>query len=242
MAMNHSARTPHALRYLLAASFLITATAQAATSAELKVTGRITPPSCDLTLDGNGLLDFGERAFNTLNLDGTKLTEKTINLQVTCDGATRIGLHVVDNRASSKVLKAALNANAWGNANAVITDDFIYGLGSVTGAGDTQVPIGGYMFGFKDADVTANGSKGYVVYSADKRNWKFDVPQRNYLSPNFTYSFVIGAPSATNYTPIAISALTGSLTVVPTINRSGDLPTSSAISFDGSATISLIYL
>lgn len=240
--MHHSPRTPHALRYLLAASFLITATAQAATSAELKVTGRITPPSCDLSLDGNGQLDFGERAFNSLNIDGTKLTEKAIGLHVTCDGATRVGLHVVDNRASSKVLKSALNANAWGSSNALITDEFIYGLGSVTGAGDTQVAIGGYMFGFKDTDVTANGSKAAVIYSADKRSWKFDVPQRNYLSPNFTYSFVLGTPSGTNNTPVAITAVNGSLTVIPTINRPSELPTSAAIPFDGSATISLVYL
>lgn len=240
--MNHSARTPNALRALLVASFLLTAAAQAATSTELKVTARITPPSCGLTLDGDGHLDFGERSFNSLNSDGTKVNEKTIGLQITCDGATRIGLHVVDNRASSKVPKAALNANAWATPSAMITDDYIYGLGTVTNADDTLVPIGGYMFGFKDSNITANGTNAFVIYSADKGTWLAVVPQRNYISPNFTYSFVTGSPGGGNNTPVAITAVNGLLTVVPTINRTSALPTSSAISFDGSATISLIYL
>ncbi|MCV6904930.1 MAG: DUF1120 domain-containing protein, partial [Achromobacter xylosoxidans] len=84
---------------MLAATPLIAASAQAATSAELKITGKITPPSCDLTLDGNGVVDFGSTAFNTLNVDGTKLAEKTVGLNITCEGLTRVGLAVVDNRA-----------------------------------------------------------------------------------------------------------------------------------------------
>lgn len=242
MFMNYLARSPNTLRCLFAASVLMTATTQAAPSAELKVAGRLTPPSCDLTLDGNGYLDFGERAFNSLNADGTKVGEKVIGLQVTCNGEARIGLHVVDNRASSKVSKAALNANAWATPSAIITDDFVYGLGTVAGADDAQVPIGGYMFGFKDADIMVNNSKAYVIYSANQQTWRADVPSRNYISPNFTYSFVIGSPGGGNGTPAPLTSVNGSLTVVPTINRSSELPTGTDIAFDGSATISLIYL
>lgn len=240
--MNYLARSPHALRCLFAASVLMTATTQAAPSAELRLTGRLTPPSCDLTLDGNGRLDFGERTFSSLNTDGTNVGEKAIGLQVTCDGEARIGLHVVDNRASSKILKADLNPNAWATPSFVINDDFIFGLGTVAGADDAQVPIGGYMFGFKDADIMANGSKAFVIYSATQQSWRADVPSRNYLSPNFTYSFVIGPPGGNNNTPVPITSVNGSLTVVPTINRSSELPTGTDIAFDGSATISLIYL
>lgn len=240
--MNHSVRTPHALRSLLVASFLLATTAQAATSTELKVTARIMPPSCGLTLDGDGHLDFGDRAFNSLNSDGTKVNERTIGLQVTCTGATRIGLQVVDNRASSKVRKDALNLNAWATASAMITDDYIYGLGTATGAGDTAVPIGGYMFGFKDPDIKVNGGNAFVIYSTDRQTWFAVVPQRNYISPKLTYSFVTGAPGGGNNTPVALTAVNGLLTVTPTINRPSELPTGTAISFDGSATISLIYL
>ncbi|WAI83573.1 MULTISPECIES: DUF1120 domain-containing protein [Achromobacter] len=239
--MNYSVRPLPTLRYLLAASFLIAASAQAAPSAELKITGRITPPSCDLSLAGNGVLDFGDRAFNSLNVDGTKLTEKTVGLNITCDGATRVGLHVVDNRASSKVLKASLNINAWGSISSNITDAYIFGLGSVAGANDTQIPIGGYMFGFKEGDVQANGSKATVLYSADKRTWSAEAVLRQFISPNFTYSFFLGSPGA-NATPVPVTAVAGSLTVMPTINRASELPTTAAIPLDGSATISLVYL
>jgi type 1 fimbria pilin len=242
MFMNYLARSPHALRCLFAASVLITATTQAAPSANLTVTGRLTPPSCDLTLDSDGRLDFGERPFNSLAPDGTKVGEKAIGLQVTCNGETRIGLRVVDNRASSKVPKADLNVNAWATPSSIITDDFIYGLGTVAGADDAQIPIGGYMFGFKDPDIMANGSKAYVIYSANLQTWRADIPSRHYLSPNFTYSFVIGSPGGGNGTPVPITSVNGALTVVPTINRSSALPTGTDIAFDGSATISLVYL
>ncbi|AZS77634.1 MULTISPECIES: DUF1120 domain-containing protein [Achromobacter] len=239
--MNHSVRPLPALRYLLAASFLIAASAQAAPTADLTITGRITPPSCNLSLDGGGTLDFGEHAFNSLVFDGTKLDSKTIGLNITCEGKTRVGLHVVDNRASSKVLKASLNVNAWGSNNATITDAFIFGLGSVAGPDSTQIPIGGYMFGFKEGDVQADLNKATVLYSADKRTWLAETIQRQFISPNFTYAFFVGSPGA-GATPAAVDSVTGSLTVTPTINRAAALPTTEAINLNGSATISLVYL
>jgi len=239
--MNHSVRPLPALRYLLAASFLIAASAQAAPTADLTIPGRITPPSCNLSLDGEGKLHFDERAFNSLKVDGTKLDSKTIGLSITCDGKTRVGLHVVDNRASSKVLKASLNVDAWGSNNATITDAFIFGLGAVAGPDDVQIPIGGYMFGFKEGDVQADKTKATVLYSADKRTWSAEAIQRQFISPNFTYAFFIGSPGG-GATPAAVDSVTGLLTVTPTINRAAALPTTTAIDLNGSATISLVYL
>ncbi|MFF7059653.1 MAG: DUF1120 domain-containing protein [Achromobacter spanius] len=239
--MNHSVRPLPALRYLLAASFLIAASAQAAPTADLTITGVIKPPSCDLSLDADGKLDFEERAFNSLNVDGTKLDSKTVGLKITCNGTTRVGLHVVDNRASSKVLKSSLNVNAWGSNNATITDAFIFGLGSVEGPENTQIPIGGYMFGFKEGDVYADTNKAVVLYSADKRTWFAEAIQRQFISPNYTYAFFVGSPGAGS-TPRAIDSVTGTLTVTPTINRAAALPTTTEINLNGSATISLVYL
>lgn len=239
--MNYSVRPLPALRHLLAASFLIATSAQAAPTADLTITGRITPPSCDLSLDGEGKLHFGEHAFNSLAYDGTKLDSKTIGLNITCNGKTRVGLHVVDNRASSKVLKSSLNVNAWGSVNSTITDAFIFGLGAVAGPDDAQIPIGGYMFGFKEGDVQADKTKATVLYSADKRTWAAEAIQRQFISPNFTYAFFLGSPGA-GATPAAVESVSGLLTVTPTINRAAALPTTTAIDLNGSATISLVYL
>lgn len=228
---------------MLAATSLIAASAHAATSAELKITGKITPPSCDITLDSNGVLDFGSTAFNTLNFDGTKLAEMTLALNITCEGLTRVGLAVVDNRASSKVTKASLNSTAWGSSATAVNDSFIYGLGRAAGAGETQVAIGGAMIGFKGGvatvDSTANSS---VIYSTDKMSWSSDSTLRHYLSPTYTYSFVKGTYGTGNVTPAPLKTVSGSLSVVPTINRSALLPTENAIDFDGNVTVSLVYL
>jgi type 1 fimbria pilin len=228
---------------MLAATSLMAASAHAATSAELKISGKITPPSCDLTLDGNGVVDFGTTAFNTLNVDGTKLPEKTVALNITCEGQTRVGLAVVDNRASSKVNKASLNSNAWGSSLAAINDNFIYGLGMATGFDETPVPIGGVMIGLKDGVATVDGTaNSSVIFSVDKGYWVSGSTVRQYLSPIYTYSFVKGEFSTSNATPVPLTSVSSNLWVVPTINRSALLPTDDVIDLDGSATISLVYL
>lgn len=228
---------------MLAATSLMVASAQAATSAELKITGKITPPSCALTLGGDGTVDFGSTAFNTLNFDGTKVAEMTVALNIACEGATRVGLAVVDNRASSKVLKASLNSAAWASAAAAVNDNFIYGLGMATGVDEKPVQIGGVMIGFKAGVATVdNTTNSNVIYSTDKMNWASDSTLRQYLSPIYTYSFVKGAYGSSNITPVPLETVSGSLSVVPTITRSALLPTEDIIEFDGSATISLVYL
>jgi len=241
--MNNNLKKTLIASAMLAATSLIAASAQAATSAELKITGKITPPSCDLTLDGNGVVDFGSTAFNTLNVDGTKLAEKTVALNITCEGLTRVGLAVVDNRASSKVTKASLNSAAWGSAATTVNDTFIYGLGMAAGVDETPVPIGGVMIGFKsgvaNVDASANSN---VIYSSDKVTWSSDATLRQYLSPTYTYSFVKGTYGTGNVTPAPLTTVSGNLSVVPTITRSALLPTVDVIDFDGSATISLVYL
>jgi type 1 fimbria pilin len=228
----------------LAATSLMTASAHAGTSAELKITGKITPPSCELSLGGNGVVDFGSTAFNALNVDGTRLASKTVQLNVTCEGATRVALSVLDNRASSKVSKASLNIAAWASAVASINDDFIFGLGTAIDADQKPAKIGGVMFGFKEGKTTVDGNfNPNVIYSSDKATWSFDPTIRQYMSPTLTYSFVNGiAGSVGNTTPAPLRTVSADLLVTPTINRSGELPTTDVIDLDGSATISLVYL
>ena len=225
------------------ATSVIATSAHAATSPELKITGKITPPSCDLTLDGNGVVDYGSTDFNMLNVDGTKLAEKTVALNITCEGLTRVGLAVVCRRAPSKVTKASPNSAAWGSAATSVNDTFIYGQGVAVGIDETPVPMGAVMLGFKSGVATVDTiANSNVIYSADEVSWAHDATLRQYLSPKHTYSFAKGTASMSNATPVPLTIVSGNLSVVPTITRSALLPTNDVIDFDGSATTSLVYL
>lgn len=233
------------LLVLLGATAAVTvgASAQAATTAELRITGRITPPACSIVLDGNGVVDFGSQGFNTLAADGTRFAERTVGVNITCEGPARVGLQVVDNRASSKVTKASLAATAWASSAAALGDRYVYGLGTTANGNGGQANIGGVMFGFQGGVVTADGTaNSHVIYSADRNSWQFDAIARAYMTPDMTYSFVRGAATATNATPATVTTVTGNLTVVPTINRNSALPAGQLIELDGSATLTLVYL
>ncbi len=223
----------------LAAGFIATA-AQAQTTAELKITGTITPPACTITLGKGGTADFGSFSYSTLKPNGTKLAEQLVDLTVACEGPARVGLNIVDNRASSKIAKADVDAGEWSSSAQAIGDTHIFGLGSVTTTDNRQVKVGGAMVGFKGGVVNVDGTANSgVIYSADKTTWANDATLRQFMSPTQTYSFLKGA---TGNTPVAIQNVQGTLSVVSTINKNSLLPSGQSIKLDGSATISLVYL
>lgn len=222
------------------AAVTVGASVLAATSAELRVTGSITPPPCSIVLDGDGNLNFGSQAFSTLAADGTRFAERTIGVNITCEGPARVGLRVVDNRASSKVAKASLAATAWPNNATTLGDQYVYGLGTTANG---TANIGGVMFGFQGGVVTTDGTaNSHVIYSADRSSWQFDPIARAYMTPDMTYAFVRGAATTDNSTPTTITTVRGNLVVVPTINRNSALPAGHIIELDGSATLTLMYL
>jgi len=224
---------------LAAGSFVASAHAQ--TTAELRITGTITPPACTITLGGNGTADFGNIGHHQLKANGTKLNERTVDLKVACEGPARVGLNIVDNRASSKIVKADADAAEWASSAPAIGDAYIFGLGTATSTDNQQVKIGGAMFGFKGGVVTVDGTtNSQVIYSSNKTTWANDATARQFMSPAQTYSFLRGSTGA--LTPVAITNVEGTLSVVSTINKTSLLPSGQQIKLDGSATISLVYL
>ncbi|MFF7710644.1 DUF1120 domain-containing protein [Pseudomonas sp. NPDC007930] len=72
--------------------------APAAPSAELSITGAITPGVCNVTLSNDGALDFGAYGYHDLKEDDwTELPSKGVRLDVTCGRSTTVSLDVRDN-------------------------------------------------------------------------------------------------------------------------------------------------
>ncbi|MBA1363024.1 DUF1120 domain-containing protein [Burkholderia gladioli] len=211
---------------------LMQSAAMAGTSATLTVTGRISPPSCSISLENNGRLDFGSTSFNSLNIDGTQLAPKTVALNIVCEAPTRVGLAVVDSRSASKIAQADVASSRWASA---LGDDWIFGLGT-TGPND-QVRIGGMMIGFQDGTVRLDEANAKVMASTNRSSWSSDAKSQ-YLSPKSTTSWSRSGAD----TPLAAKLVNGTLVVTPTIARTVSLPSADTIELDGSVTLDLVYL
>ncbi len=121
-------------------------TAQAAApTAELKVTGTLTVPSCTVTSANDGVYEIGKISATMVKpAANTPLETMSKTWTITCDAETYLNFKPVDNRADTASLAAAAN----------------FGLGSV----NTTGKIGYYTVAMKNA--TVDGASSSVFSSA----------------------------------------------------------------------------
>lgn len=196
--------------------------AQATTSAQLVVRGTITPASCNLSLAGSGVINYGTIRSGELSQTAFNLREEmTTSLTVNC-GTTpaRFGLTFTDLQAGSKVT---------GILGAGFTETQNFGLGAV---GSRRT--GGYSVTLKD--LRAQGSTVFPIVRTGGGAWQ-SSDGKVVQSPS-QYSWRNGVA----ITPASITQLTGTVAVRAVINKAQDLDLSSDISIDGRATLVLSYI
>ena len=199
-----------------------TLSAQATTSAQLVVRGTITPASCNLSLAGSGIVDYGTIRSGELSQTAfNPREEKTTSLVVNC-GTTpaKFGITFTDLQAGSKVT---------GILGAGFTEAQNYGLGLV-GARRT----GGYSITLKD--LRSSGVVLYPIMRSGAGSWQ-SSDGKVAQSPS-QYSWRNGA----TITPASITQLTGTIAVKAVINKAQDLDLSRDVSIDGRATLVLSYI
>ncbi|WP_145542699.1 DUF1120 domain-containing protein [Yersinia frederiksenii] len=118
----------------------MTAAHAEAPTAELKVIGTLTVPSCTIVAPDEGVYDFGKLSSSLIKsgVAVTPLTAMTKTWTVNCDADTYLNFTPVDNRAAS--------------ASAVATTNF--GMGNVNGTGK----IGYYTAVIKNGTVDGKAS------------------------------------------------------------------------------------
>jgi type 1 fimbria pilin len=196
--------------------------AQATTSAQLVVRGTITPASCNLSLAGSGVINYGTIRSGELSQTAFNPREEmTTSLTVNC-GTTpaRFGLTFTDLQAGSKVT---------GILGAGFTETQNFGLGAV---GSRRT--GGYSVTLKD--LRAQGSTVFPIVRTGGGAWQ-SSDGKVVQSPS-QYSWRNGVA----ITPASITQLTGTVAVRAVINKAQDLDLSSDISIDGRATLVLSYI
>ncbi|MBE4834755.1 DUF1120 domain-containing protein [Enterobacter cloacae complex sp. P47BA] len=230
---------------LLASVLAVTASsAMAASSVDIRVTGKIVPASCTPTFtSGGGVADFGTIKVSSLN--DTTMTAlpdvKTIPITITCEEATRIGMTFNDAHADSA--PTAILPIAYPDTDFATQVANTSGLGMYNGK-----KIGAYSMGIqKDVGTVTNdvGDNLYPIYNTDASatsGWggRFG---NHYLQiatdKSETYSFtnVSGGTS-----PVAQKQVNFIVGIMAQINPANDLHITDEATLDGLTNVELVYL
>ena len=207
---------------LLAAS----ANALAATTADLKVTGKVVPASCDVTIGTGAPLDLGDIQVSALESDPAKPTpmpNATLPYNITCTGPVAISTSWVDNQEADGTYPA--------------TGVNLFSLGKDA----ADAPIGHLWIqhgGGASVAVTGNGAETHanVITSADGITWVDS--SYGQASKTQINSF---APAGAS-TPAAYTTYSGRFTLKPSIAPVNELDLSTSLNINANATMELSYL
>lgn len=203
------------LNTLLGAMLLASsASAFAASSVDLTVTGLITPSACTPTLANGGVVDHGKISAKDLKVDiFTTLETKTVQLNVNCDAATLMALEPQDNRPGSAIGSTTSN----------------FGLGLINGTeklGAVQLRL---------RDPIADNVPARIIRSTDGgASWTESFA----MYP----SQLSSVADSSTVAPLPLQSLTANLEVVTFIAATRELTLTNEVSIDGSLTLTVRYL
>lgn len=200
--------------------------ASAATTAELKLIGKITPSACVPNFTGGSTIDYGNIAASSLNASAqTMLPEKTTALTVTCDAPVKFAFSLVDERSASAI--TSLDTITGVSPQAKL------GLGTA----DDGTNIGAYTL--EISNETADTGTTRRLRSADSGStW---VPFGGVVMADPAYMIGFGN-SASATVPSAHKSIAVDVRVVAAVDKSSNLPITDEINIDGLATVEVKYL
>ncbi|MEX3773673.1 DUF1120 domain-containing protein [Pseudomonas sp. MYb118] len=203
------------LNTLLGAMLLVgSASAFAASSVDLTVTGIITPSACEPTLSQGGLVDYGKLSAKDLNADRpTALDTKTLQFILTCDAATLAAIEAKDNR----------DGTDFNN------DSMEYGLGLING----DEKLGAMTLRLLSPVADDIGVR--TVASEDGgATW--------YAERYLMRSNIMSVADASAVTPVPFQRWTSDLQIAPRIAPTNQLTLTNEVAIDGSVTMTVRYL
>lgn len=196
----------------------------AANTADLTVTGKITPVACTPNFVGGGTVDYGN--INASTLSSSKevtLAAKDVAYSITCDASIVMATKWIDARRGTAYKSAVVGSE--------------FGLGESGGS-----KIGSYRILEKSKNLVADGKPAALLSSWNNGAWSpIGVSSLGQVHDATGSERVSFAPSGTTV-PGAYSTVSGKLTVEATIAPTSALDLSSDVQLDGLATMEVIYL
>ncbi|WP_312629316.1 DUF1120 domain-containing protein [Scandinavium sp.] len=206
-------------------------------SIDVKVIGQIVPAACTANVTGGATVDYGTMKSSTLATDDfTMLDVKTLELSIACEAPVKIALKTQDMRSDSVV---ALTGKNWGmKASTVAANGKELGLGSADGKN-----IGAWAMWMEPASVKADGNAVDALDTTGTPNasstWTKAAGGAAWLATTGAYKSW-GATGTV--TPVALTTLTGTLSVQAGINKASELDLTKPVTLDGLATLQVYYL
>lgn len=191
--------------------------AHAASSVDLRVTGKITPSACEPSLSNGGVYELGKISAKDLNIDQpTALPAKTLQLSITCAASTLVALKPRDNRSGSHFDS---------------DNPLIFGLGLV----NTGEKVGSMLLSLQS--ITADGRVLYAIGSVGTIAWS----PTDILSPTFLTSFTPNRATP-DIAPVPIQRLIADVLITPRVAPANTLTLTQEVPIDGSVTLEINYL
>ncbi|WP_169050315.1 DUF1120 domain-containing protein [Stenotrophomonas maltophilia] len=213
---------------------LASTSVSAAETADLTVTGTLSPSACDLSLATTNFA-IGRISLDDLNestptaIGGTRGS----TIEVSCTADTKFAIQVVDNKAgtANAAVVAALGSEAAANR--------LFGLGTDSNDGN----IGGYIVRF---DATGTGDEsGNVAVAASNVNTSDGATWSRFGSRAIVprvgragWAITSGA----SLEPEAFTRVNAGFAISVAVDAKDNLETGADIDLDGSATMVLHYL
>lgn len=206
---------------VFAASLSMATAALAQSTADISVSGTLTPAACMPTLAGGGNFNFGNISVQDLDQEAyTSFRSAPRQLSVACNAPTRFALRVIDGRAGTQPI--------------VTIDNFGLGLSGVE-------RIGEYHLVTKSYSADGNASIDVVTSSDGGASWVI-TPQEEFRLFNTNGANLTGIAVAGGGEPSAIGTLTADLIVQMAIAPAKSLTLTSEVNIDGAATLEVVYL
>lgn len=226
------------MKKILAASALAMALAatgaNAAMTAQLKVSGKLTVAACNPAVSGGGTVDYGRISLGNLSATTVNvLGEKDASLTITCPGPTKAAWAITDDQASTN---AALNISEADAAKNTVSDTTMtYGVGQTTGG----VKIGSFTIYADIANVTADGTKVDAISGTTSNpTW---VKSTTGIIKNGEMEMMTVASSGTT-APLAYTTAIFPLKTVLAVQDTKTLNITDDTKLTGQATITIKYL
>lgn len=206
-------------------------------SIDVKVIGQIVPAACTANVTGGATVDYGTMKTSALSQDDfTMLGVKNLELSIACEAPVKIALKTQDMRSDSVV---ALTGKNWDmKATTVAANGKELGLGSAEGK-----KIGAWAMWMEPASVKADGNAVDALNTTGTPNasstWTKAAGGAAWLATDGAYKSW-GATGT--LTPIAVTNLTGTLSVQAGINKASELDLTKPVTLDGLATLQVYYL
>ncbi len=204
---------------------------------EVQVKGTIIPTACSPNLSNGGVINYGAIPLSRLSeTDYTVLDEKEMNFDINCHAPVRLALKVINARPGS-VAGTSETYTGFG----VSPVKRLFGRAGVGVAGLGMVgnaKVGGYGMRIYPGSITSDNGTIQAITREGNRLWR---------KGDAGSLFSTDAPRMDSWAnrrsliPLAVSRVSGKLSVQAYINKASELDLSKEVNMDGVTTLELFY-